>query len=908
MLRFIYIIIYILLFPYYVLGASNVVSFRNISKKNGLPDLTVSSLYKDSQGYMWIGTATSLERYDGMFFNHYTVPGNDDKLKWVNEICESPWGSILMGNEQGLYELREDSLIRLYTDSINGIVRKIIPHKSGKVYVGSKSGIWSFTKEGLVDHIIMNNNRLLFSENKVISFCFDDKDNIWILTTDLLFKYDVQTRKLSRYSDPEKGSSTPYREILFLSGRLYLATMGDGIHTFDVSDNTFGRFIDIGCNVVNDISSDGDDILHIATDGNGIVFASVSRNEITDIFRNDIQSADSLHSNSTYSVLLDRDGILWVGLYQFGLDVSDYNAGLFSIYKSNSGFSTKNLPVRTICIEDNEKVIGTRNGFYFIDELNDKVVHIQVPQIRSNTILCSKKIGNLYYFGTYGGGVYSFDPSTCKVSDLAWEKASDFRNYSVFDITEDKDSNVWLSTSSGLYCYNNEKLIYSFSGKNTKLISLVVYFIFFDSSGKGWISTDKGLMQWSPSSKAILNDVFPEGFINNQKIKSIFEDSSNNLYFVPYNGDMFISDIGMNNYGYLAPSSLMSGKELSFVIEDSDSWLWIGTNDGLFRYDKKNIFLPYGVSDGIPSANFLSCKPVLDSDKNLWFGNSSGLIYCEKGDFNENADSYRLSISKVFLGYEDVTSSLKINVHKDKYSFSIDAAGKSVKLHFTDFSYINTDQRFYEYRINGGDWISFQGAPVVTFSRLIPGTQDIEIRKFDVPSSCITVHIAVPVPNVIYWAILLVVLVFVVRYVLKKRKTEKTIEDKVESINYSRLSDEECRAIHEKLNSVMEEKKLYTNHDLKLNDLSIATGVSMYNLSYVLNHHMNSNFYDYINHYRIKEFERLIKNGEHTKYTMNAVIEKCGFSSRSSFFRYFRKITGMSPSEYLKKNTDYDID
>ena len=44
----------------------------------------------------------------------------------------------------------------------------------------------------------------------------------------------------------------------------------------------------------------------------------------------------------------------------------------------------------------------------------------------------------------------------------------------------------------------------------------------------------------------------------------------------------------------------------------------------------------------------------------------------------------------------------------------------------------------------------------------------------------------------------------------------------------------------------------------------------------------------------------LVNKGEHAKYTLNALMELCGFSSRTSFFRCFKKANGITPSEYIK--------
>ena len=99
---------------------------------------------------------------------------------------------------------------------------------------------------------------------------------------------------------------------------------------------------------------------------------------------------------------------------------------------------------------------------------------------------------------------------------------------------------------------------------------------------------------------------------------------------------------------------------------------------------------------------------------------------------------------------------------------------------------------------------------------------------------------------------------------------------------------------------LMQEKRLYVNPDLKIADLASVLNVSPYTLSYVFNQFLNKNYYDYLNDYRIAEFKRLLNEDEYSKYTLSALAELCGFSSRNSFFRYFKKTTGITPNEYVQ--------
>lgn len=922
-------LITLLFVPLFTSANINNVSFRNISKREGLKDLTVSALFKDSKGYMWIGTATSVEQYDGKVMKHYSFPGDDNKLKWVNDIKESPWGTILIGNENGLWEKSGDELKPLHTDSIKGIVRKIIPYSNGDVCVSSSEGIWICTQDRIIRHIILDNTSV-FGDNEVISFCCSD-DYIWVITSTTLYSVSKQDFIVRKYYDNsfDRHDLYSYREVVLLGDMLYIATLGNGIHTYDIKNNRFGRFIDVGCNVINDLVSDGKDILHIATDGNGIVFASISANKVIDVFRNNINSSGSLHSNSTYSVLLDRDGLLWVGLHQLGLDLSAYDTGIFALYDLDSKFTTKNIPIRAISIEENEKVICSRNGLYYINENNDEVTHVHTPEIRSNTVLCCKKIEGFYYFGTYGGGMYVLNPDDNSVSDFSWERSEDFVSNSVFDINVDSEMKVWISSSSGLYCYKDKKLLFHFTEKNSKIKSSVVYTIFFDSTGKGWICTDKGMLLWEPTSEKLMLDVFPEGFVDRSKIKSIYEDSEQKLYFIIDKESLFVSDLNLKDFGYIDNESVISGKELSFVIEDDDKFLWFGTDDGLYRYDKKHSFRSYGLYEGIPNQIFLSCKPVKDSDGNLWFGNSMGLLCLNKDKSKRHRNKpYRLRINKILRENTDITQTVGLKENESGYSFNISAINGNLKISLSDLAYVGLDQMYYEYRTDDEDWKIIKGSPSIILENLYPGTRKVEIRRLSMPSTSVIMTLTIGIPKYVY-CIVGVILVVVTSFIIYKRRnrlknvsTENNIEEiplkadnviekkeivKSESHKYVHLSEEECQSICEKLDDVMARERLFTNPELKLNDLALAAGVSIYNLSYILNHHLNSNFYDYANNFRIKEFEKLIESGAQSKYTMNALIEMCGFSSRSSFFRYFKKITGMPPGEYIKKHFNEEI-
>lgn len=117
----------------------------------------------------------------------------------------------------------------------------------------------------------------------------------------------------------------------------------------------------------------------------------------------------------------------------------------------------------------------------------------------------------------------------------------------------------------------------------------------------------------------------------------------------------------------------------------------------------------------------------------------------------------------------------------------------------------------------------------------------------------------------------------------------------------NKVSPEECKRLYRLLDQEMKRNKPYRNPNLKVAELASLIGTTSHSLSYLFNQYLEKNYYDYINEYRVEEFKALILKEEYAKYTLTALAELCGFSSRASFFRSFKKVTGITPNEYIKQ-------
>lgn len=123
------------------------------------------------------------------------------------------------------------------------------------------------------------------------------------------------------------------------------------------------------------------------------------------------------------------------------------------------------------------------------------------------------------------------------------------------------------------------------------------------------------------------------------------------------------------------------------------------------------------------------------------------------------------------------------------------------------------------------------------------------------------------------------------------------------SIKYktSTLTDSEQLTIFQKLNRLFEEKKIYQEPKLQLSDVADALNISTHSLSQTINSTTGKPFYDFVNSYRVRHLQQLLADPEQQKFTILAMGFESGFNSKASLNRVFRQETGLSPSEYLRR-------
>lgn len=130
---------------------------------------------------------------------------------------------------------------------------------------------------------------------------------------------------------------------------------------------------------------------------------------------------------------------------------------------------------------------------------------------------------------------------------------------------------------------------------------------------------------------------------------------------------------------------------------------------------------------------------------------------------------------------------------------------------------------------------------------------------------------------------------------------DELLQDKESNNKYQKsgLSEEDAGRIHQALRQLLDTQKPFTDPDLTLTDLARLLSVHHNVLSQVINSKENKTFYDLVNERRIEEFIQRMSQPLRHQYTLMAIAYDCGFNSKASFNRNFKKYTGLTPTEYL---------
>lgn len=884
--------------------------------ENGMP--TVNAIYKDSKNYVWIGADTRLVRFDGTHTIGLTLADENNAACTVTSVTEVIGSGVYVGTNRGLFfysnNSRQLNLERVFTQEIESVSSMLVIDGNRLLVAGNRGAKLVSLKNNVVTSLPLSKN-MLDDANNIIGM---SKLNsvVYMITKGGLYKLNIANYQYTKLADYERVN-VDKTSIVATPERIYVGTMGNGVIPYNLVSGKMEAPLSINANVVTSMAVSGDyTTLYVGTDGNGVFELAVPGGRMLKHFNQQGDKYNSLHNNQVRSLMLDVNNKLWVGYYQNGADYSLSCSMVFSVFNNPDFFNSRGMAIRAISISGRGLALGTREGLILLDFEQRKTLRINSSNLRSDMVLTLLSVGDKLYVGTYGGGLSVINIPTMTVEKLGGDLDDiTFTNGHIFTLAKQADNTVWIGTNTGVYHISGNKILQHYTSANSKLPEGNVYEIFFDSQKKGWICTDAGLCVFDPVRKELRTDIFPAKFPRTRRIRTVYEDHSHHLYFLPEKGNLFVTSLDMAD-GETIELSNRQAVDAKAVIEDKDNTIWVATNLGVYcRHDNSEEWRHFSSADGIPSQIFLQCQPAIDDEGNIWFGNSDGLLKCNLSRAKATADVKRYIYPvAINAGGKHVAI---INVGDN--SVVLDEYHSNLSLDFATLSYAIDDYRDYEYAVDGGEWLPIGTNFTVNLEDLT-GSHKVTVRYKNKPETEYTIAVKVPYTWLDYAFFAMIVLVLILGvYILQhrfysRRKVQaqatpvvteaepELVEITKKKYSANHISDERCAEIVATIEKVMAEHKPYLNPDMKIADLAALTDVSSHKLSYIFSQYMNVSFYDYVNKFRVDEFKRIAASPGASSLTLSALAEKAGFSSRASFFRYFKEIEGLSPGEYMKNS------
>jgi len=659
-------------------------NFRNYGTERNIPSSVIYSINQSEDGYLWIGMASGIARFDGFEFFNVAFPDSSSG-KYPSASLKDKSGTIWYGCSDGsVYYVRNRNLIKVDLENTQ-IISDIVEGPEGMIFVipqgknlfavnssdPKKTFKYSFSINPVMFSGCFNRNgELLIGTQENIMICRLEKDSVRVL--DYIEGFDYSSVKAIHDTDNPDN---------FIVG-----TDGNGLFKlkFRGNEHSLERFRDNpewNTLSIQSIMEDRENNLWISTIGSGVIQFVLSPDKEN---ARDIKVFDDitgLNYNNVKVVFQDIEGNYWFGTYGNGLSILTSYA--FSYYRPGKSSSDNNILY--INILKDKYFLGTPTGFHLFDPvkgISESFTDLSKYVGRSEiTAYLLDKDRNLW-IGTAGGGLYLRNSSG---EVRLFYRSGDSGIDNIRDIKAD-ERNIWLATINGVIIINksNGEFKKGFDITNG-LPHSSINTIIIDNEGNALVGNNEGdrLFQIDRT----FNVKSAEGVMAGSTVNRIYSFARGK------DGAIWIATRGNGVFKFqhdtvsaiFRTSELLSGYCYS-VLADSQNNIWIGHEKGLSKYNPATgVVKAYG-------ADFAKggvCNPegmFESADGKVFIGTSDGLIiYDRNKDYQDETPPFTnlnyITINDVKFDYQPV--------------YTLPYKKYIIRLNFVGINFIDPDKVYY---------------------------------------------------------------------------------------------------------------------------------------------------------------------------------------------------------------------
>ncbi|MES2675263.1 MAG: two-component regulator propeller domain-containing protein [Pseudomonadota bacterium] len=763
------------------------INFQNILENKDIAMGEVHAIFQDSEGFMWLGGANALYRYDGYEFRqiYITFPNKPDlkeSMHFAENIFEDSHHNMWVASRGGLlkYDPAKERLTRIEDDDNNPMkistsdILDVVELPTGEILASSAIGLFvvdpATSKYTTIAVDPQKENGL--HSSRVNSIFLDGPDNIWLGSEEGIEKLDWKTKNFTLYKlTPENPSLIVDNRVVDIvadgEGKFWLATYNGVVH-FDPKTLKTQRYVhdrndrfSIGSNDVMRLLIDSQGILWTASDGGGLSVFDKEKNRFIN-HKFDAGRPGSLNTDKPRTIFEDKNGDIWVGNYPVGINFFDRSSAPIATYTNDKNDPTSishSMAQHMQEDKDGNLWIGTDGGgLNFFDRKKNEFISYQhnpkdPTTIGANAVLATYiDSTGLVWTGTWAGGLASFNPADKKFTRYPFDRkrkmterissSPRLNSESVWSIREDKNHDMWISThTGGISKYNRETKIFThyahLDSDPESLSSELVWNTFEDSKGNFWAGTVDGLNlldREKGTFKKFTHDPKDSRSISHPSIISILEDSKQRLWLG--------TNIGLNLFNPETKDFTVYNKKNGFIddgirniVEDAEGNLWVSTNNGFASFNPETKKIKnYNRIAGRLLGGFSTDSGLVSKSGEIILGGIEGMRIFNPRDLSENkqAPSVVLTDFKIFSDSIVVDAPDKILTKAINQTdvITLDYTKSMFVFSFAALNFRDSEKNNYAYKLEGfdKDWLDSGNQRTAKYTNLNPGEYVFKVK------------------------------------------------------------------------------------------------------------------------------------------------------------------------------------
>ncbi len=737
-------------------GQGNNLLFRHLTTNDGLSNNTVYAINEDTLGFIWIGTRSGLNRFDGHGFRMYD---NTSGLRnvFINTIFRDSKGRIWVGTQGGgisRYEYETGGFTSFFNDPQKA---NSISHDDVQAIVEDRLGnLWIGTHEGGLNKLEMKTDRVTripvthllpagYRIDRINAMLMENDTLIWIGTLDGLFHYNPVKNEIVPYL--VGGRPVNARILCFFNdglNKLWLGTQSgiikiDKIH--HLAEYVTSVKTGLSSDLVVDIKQSPDGRIMIATDGGGLNIYDPVSGEYSAVMNNP-NSPNSLSNNSVYAIFIDSFKGLWVGNYIGGINYySEYDWKFRPVkHELNDPNSLSDNHVRCF-YQDHQGTlwIGTLGGLNQYNPATGRFT-IFTADRKDDRSLGSNSVLSIYedhddnlWIGTFGGGISILDKKRKSFSKFRHpdDPTRSLDKANIYSILETSGNKLCIASLGGIYLFDrNTGKMKRFLSTNSRLSNNTVKVLCMDKSGNVWAGTNLGINKLNHETseiKVYTHSNTNTNSLSNNRVLSITEAKDGKLWIGTEGGGVSVFDPASERFTSITTIEGLPDNVVNSVLQDDLGMYWLATNKGLVRYDQGHGKMRiYTSADGLQANEFNQNATFAARDGNLYFGGINGYNIISPRNLITEYTPPRVILTDLYISNKlvqvgDEQSPLEKQLFLEKkISLSYET---TFEIDFAALGFINRGKCQYSYLMKGlsDDWSEFRDTRSASFSSLPPG-------------------------------------------------------------------------------------------------------------------------------------------------------------------------------------------